>query len=230
MLHRRSTLAGAFALLLAGCDDEPAQRNAFAEYLQKRILDRQGVHVPRPTAEETKSWGDYAKHYAIIVEFNDALTERVSKPMQQAVQRGGITSIQGMVDRRADLAAMQRGMAELAAELDRQLAKADAARAALPLPADLKPVYDAAYARDVTGPAVAFKEVFPAVNESLAAAIALADLLAQNRARIRVNGAMVETADAALQRDVQARLTALNGTAQQVQSAQRRLQSLITGS
>jgi hypothetical protein len=72
--------------------------------------------------------------------------------------------------------------------------------------------------------------VFPAVNESLAAAIALADLLAQNRARIRVNGAMVETADAALQRDVQARLTALNGTAQQVQSAQRRLQSLITGS
>ena len=229
-LSRRAALLSGFALSLGACDEEPAQRKAFISFLQTRILDRPGVHLPRPSAEETKSWGDYAKHYAVIVDFNDALSERVSKPMQDVVQRGTPRSLQEVVDRRGDLQQIQRGIAALQAELQRQLEAADAAHAALKQPDDLKRVYDAAYERDVTGPARAFREVMPVVSESLAAALALADFLAQNRAKIRFNGPMVEVSDPALQREVQARLTAMNGKAQAMQAAQQRLRSVVSGS
>ena len=46
---RRQFLAGlSVTFLLAGCgDDEPKQRKAFIEFLQTRIVDKPGVHVPR---------------------------------------------------------------------------------------------------------------------------------------------------------------------------------------
>ena len=228
---RRFILAAGPALLLAGCgDDEAAQRKAFIAFLQTRILDKPGVHVPHPTADEAKSWGEYAKHYAVITGFNDTLTERVSKPMQAVLQRGAVRSIAELLDRRADLQEMQRGMNELGAELDRQLAAAEAARAGLKQPPDLKAVFDAAFERDVAGPARTFKAVLPVVDSSLAAALDLANVLAQNRARIKIDGSQLQIADPVLQRDVQARLAAMNAKAQEVQAMQQRLRSLITGS
>jgi hypothetical protein len=229
MLHRRSVLLAPLALLLAGCDDEPAQRKAFISFLQTRILDRPGVHIPRPTEAETKSWGPYAKHYAVITDFDTGTGQRVSRPMQEAMARGTPHSLQELVDRRADLEAVQQGMQQLRPELDRQLAAAEAARAALQFPADLKPVYDAAYERDVIVPARTVADILPSLSDALAAALSLADFLAQNRAKIRINGPLIETADPALQREVQARIAAMNGKAQQVQAAQQRLQALISG-
>lgn len=229
MLHRRTAVISGLALLLAGCDDEPAQRKAFIGFLQSRILDKPGVHVPKVTADDTKSWGPYAKHYAVIYDFNGALSERVSKPMQEAMGRGTPRSIQEVVDRRADMQALLSGMQELRMEIDRQLATAEAARAGVQQPPDLKIVYDAAYERDVTAPARAFADALPPVSDAFGAAIALATFLAENRSRVRINGPMIETADPALQREIQARLTTMTGKAQQVQAAQQRLRAVITG-
>ena len=218
-------------LVLPGCgDDEASQRKAFIAFLQSRIVDKPGIHVARPTAEERKSWGDYAKHYDVIPAFNDALSERVSKPLQAAVQRGAVRSLQDLLDRRTELQAAGQGVAELVAELDRQFAAAEAARAGLKEPADLATVYQAAYERDVAGPARAFREALPIAQDALAKSLALADLLAQNRARIKLDGALVQVADPALRQDVQGRMAAMNEAAQRAQAAQTRLRALITGS
>lgn len=227
---RRTALLGPLAALLASCgDDEAAQRKAFAAFLQSRILDKPGVHVARPTPDEAKSWGEYAKHYSVITGFNDELSQRVSKPMQAAVQRGAVRSIDDLLTRRADLVEIRSGMRDLGAELDRQFAAAEAARAALTQPADLKTVYDAAYERDVAGPARAFKEVFPLTDASLAAALDLADFIAQHRSAVQVQGATVQVADPALLRDFNARLATMQAAGSSVQAAQRRLQTMITG-
>ncbi len=47
--------------------------------------------MPHPTADESKTWGSYASQYAIITGFNDALSEHVTAPMNQAVARGAVT-------------------------------------------------------------------------------------------------------------------------------------------
>ena len=181
------------------------------------------------TAEEAKSWGDYAQHYAIITGFNDALSQRVTAPMNQALGRGGVTSLQDLVTRRDDFVAIKRGMDDIRAELAKQFAAAEAARAALKQPADLKPVFDAAYDRDVAGLARAVQAALPVAEDALTAAIELGDYLTQHRAAVTIQGMQIQVTDPAVQRDLNTRLAALNAKGQEVQAAKRRLQSLISG-
>jgi len=78
--------------------------------------------------------------------------------MAQAIDRGAIHSLDDVVTRHADFVAARDGMAQLRQAIDKQLAAADTAHAALKQPDDLKPVFDKAYERDVTIPAKAFEE------------------------------------------------------------------------
>ena len=42
------------AVVLVACDDEPAERKAFIAFLQTRIIDKPGLHVPHLTGDEAK--------------------------------------------------------------------------------------------------------------------------------------------------------------------------------
>ena len=94
---------------------------------------------------------------------------------------------------------MGEGMATIRAALDQQLATADAAHAALKQPDDLKPVYDAAYARDVTMPAKAMADIFQEVDETMKSILVLADFVAAHQGAVKVQGAMIQTSDPSLQ-------------------------------
>src|SRR3974390_2255122 len=59
--------------VLTGCDDEPAERRAFIDFLQEHIVSRPGVHVMLLNDDLRKSFGPYAKQYQIILDFNDDL-------------------------------------------------------------------------------------------------------------------------------------------------------------
>lgn len=227
---RAATLVVLMLSALMGCgDDDRAQRKAFIAFLQTRIVDKPGVHVPHPTADESKSWGSYAAQYAIITGFNDGVSQHVTAPMNQAMSHGAVTSLQDLVTRRDDLVEIRRGMASLQTELDKQLATAEAAHAGLKQPADLKPVFELAYERDVTGPAHAFHDALPVAESALAAAVDVGDFLTQHRNTVSVQGAQVQVSDPALQRDLSARLAAMNAKGQAAQAAQQRLQALVNG-
>ena len=79
----RAAVFALLGLVLAGCNDEPAERKAFITFLQTRIIDKPGLHVPHLTPEEEKSFGDYAKQYAVITDFNDGLDKSVAGPMAE---------------------------------------------------------------------------------------------------------------------------------------------------
>ena len=98
------------AVFVAGCDNEPAQRKAFIEFLQARIIDKPGLHVPHLTPDEAKSFGPYADQYAIITDFNDRLDRSVAAPMQEAISRGAVHSIDEVVTRHADFVAAREGL------------------------------------------------------------------------------------------------------------------------
>ena len=90
-------------------------------------------------------------------------------------------------------------------------------------------MFDAAYDRDVTGLARAFLAALPVAEDAISAAIDLGDYLTQHRAAVTIQGMQVQVTNPALQRDLNTRLAALNAKGQEVQAAQRRLQSLISG-
>jgi hypothetical protein len=214
---------------LAACGDDTAQRKAFIEFLQTRIVDKPGIHVPHLTPEEAKSFGDYAKQYAIITDFNDGLDKSIAKPMQEAMQRGAVRSLGDIVSRHTDLVAARDGFAGLRIALDKQLAQADAAHAALKQPDDLKPVFDKAYERDVTMPAKAFTDIFPDLSDALGASVDLGDFLLLHKDQVMISGSNLQTSDPAVRQQLATLLAALSAKNDAVTRAQQHLRAIETG-
>jgi len=122
LLCVRVIFGGLLALGLVACgDSEATQRKAFIEFLQTRIIGKPGVHVPKLTEQETASFGAYAKHYAVIADFNAGLDEAVSKPMERALEAAP-RSLDQLVSKRSEIAEIKSGMGAIRSALDRQLA------------------------------------------------------------------------------------------------------------
>jgi hypothetical protein len=218
-------------LFLAGCGgNDQQQRTAFISFLQTRIVDKPGIHVPTLTDEERASFGPYAEQYAIITDFNKAMDESVSPKLAAAMSAGSIRSLADAVANREKLQAAKSSINAMNGALGDSVARADAAHAKLEQPADLKGVYDKAYDRLVTQPAAAFKDIAPVMDTVLGQAIDLGKFLDEHRSSVRLSGPMIETSDPAVLAAVNNRLRALQANQQAVQAAQARMQSVVYGS
>lgn len=218
------------ALLLAACGpSEGDQRKAFIGFLQTEILSRPGVRLPRPDAEKLKSFGDYAGHYAVIQRFHERMNATVAKPMQEATAKAAPRSVEDVVMRKGEIAAVRAGFGQMRQALDAAFAAAESERAALQQPDDLAKVYGAAYVRLVAEPAATFREVFPVTDESFAAILALAELIEANRSAIRVTGSQVDVRNAALRAKVQAAISAMNSRQSAMVAAQQKLRQTVYG-
>ncbi|GLK97949.1 lipoprotein [Achromobacter xylosoxidans] len=222
-------LAAALPLVLAACGNkEPEQRAAFTQFLQTRIVDKPGVRVPQLTEEEKKSFGDYAAQYAVITDFNAGMDASV-KPLSGIMQKGSMRSLNDIVTRRDDLKAVQASLNDMGAALKEQQAKADAARAQLKQPEDLKAVYDKAYEKTVSLPADTFRDVLPQLNATFDSSLKIADYVAAHAAQIDISGPIVKVQDPAVQAELNKLLQDLNAQAKNVQQAQTRMQAVMVG-
>lgn len=226
---RHWLLALALPLLLTACgSSESDQRAAFKQFLQTRIIDKPGVHVPKLTPDESKSFGDYTQHYAVMTDFN-AEMDASTKPLNGFVQKGAFRSLSDVIERRDDLKTVQAGVNDLVVKLKQALAKADTAHAQLKQPDDLKTVYDSAYDRTVTLPANTLLTVMPQVNGTFESGLKVADYVDAHKAQIQINGSVVQVTDAKVQAELNTLLQDLNAKAKVVQEAQTRMQSVLLG-
>lgn len=222
-------LALALPLVLAACGSkEPEQRAAFTKFLQTRIVDKPGVRVPQLTEEEKKSFGDYAAQYAVITDFNAGMDASV-KPMGSLMQKGAVRSLNDVIARRDDLKTVQTALKDMGEALTKEQAKADAARAQLKQPDDLKVVYDKAYAKTVTVPAETFREVLPQISGTLDSSLKVADYVESHKAQIDLSGPAPRVQDPAVLAELNKLLQELSAQAQKVQQAQTRLQAVMLG-
>ncbi|MFQ6571991.1 DUF3053 domain-containing protein [Pseudomonas sp. UM16] len=222
-------LALALPLVLAACgNDEPEQRAAFSQFLQTRIIDKPGVRVPKLTPDESKAFGEYTAHYAVITDFNGEMDATV-KPLGSLVQKGSMRSLNDVISRRDDIQAIQTGLNDMAAQLKQQQAKADSAHAQLKQPEDLKVVYDKAFEKTVSVPANTFLQVLPQINGTLDSSLKVADYVNAHKAQIEINGPVVKVQDPKVQAELNTLLQDLNAQAQTVQQAQVRMQAVMLG-
>jgi len=222
-------LVAALPLVLAACGDkEPEQRAAFTQYLQTRIVDKPGVRVPALTDEEKKSFGDYAAHYAVITDFNSGMDASV-KPLSSIMQKGAVRSLSDIVARRDDLKGVQTSLNDMGEALKEQKSKADAARAQLKQPDDLKAVYDKAYDKTVSLPADTFRDVLPQLNATFDSSLKIADYVQAHKAQIEISGPVVKVKDPAVQAELNQLLQDLNAQAKNLQQAQTRMQAVMLG-
>jgi len=231
-LNLRASVVG---LLLAGAlaacgDSEADQRKAFIHFLQANIIDRPGVHVPRPTDADIKSFGPYAADYAVIMNFtSNPQMMGVGEKMVQVTQKTSIHSIDELVARRAEIKSVSADLASLREAMNREFAKATAARDALKQPDDLKAVFDKAFDKDVAAPVNAFNETIPLAVDIAAVSVKLGDYIDGHRDRVVVSGTGVSGKDAQASNELAAFLKALSADGARFQEAQERLHRVLQG-
>ncbi|WP_163027517.1 DUF3053 domain-containing protein, partial [Pseudomonas viridiflava] len=197
-------------------------------FLQTRIVDKPGVRVPTLTEDEKKSFGDYSSHYAVISDFNAGMDASV-KPLNELVQKGAIRSLNDVIERRADLKAVQTGLNDMGEQLTKEQAKADAAHETLKQPDDLKAVYNKAYDKTVSVPANTFREILPQINGTFESTLKIADYVDAHKSQIDLSGSVAKVNDPVVQTELNKLLQDLNAQAKNVQQAQARLQAVMLG-
>lgn len=214
-------------LSLAGCgDDEPAQRKAFVAFMQSRILDQKGLHVPTPTAEEKKSFGPYAAHYDVILDFQPSVRAILMRPGMS--KRLNIAhNIPDLLAHRAEMRMMTAEMAKAAEDLKALLDATNAKKAALTQPADLQTVFTAAYQRTVTAPAAAVVSSTPSAIDTLNADLALADYIDAHRDKIQFSGPSLKPTDSKTTEELRALLETSRQKSEKSIADQRALEAAI---
>jgi hypothetical protein len=219
----------AATLGLGACSNEPKERTAFMQFLQTRILDKKGVHLPQLNQEERKGFGAYAAHYDLMTSFHSSMDKEVLKKMEEITTRGKVNTLQEAIKRRDDLVAVRDSVPALVATISEARSKADAARAALKQPDDLKAVYDQAYARNVVTPAETLQELLPHTKAQLDSVMKVLDFVQQHPQQVTLTGSTAEVQDPALLKQLNVLMEEMNSKTMQVMENQRKINSVIYG-
>ena len=229
--RRGFALAGIVVLALsaAACGDkEPEQRAAFIKFLQTRIIDKPGLHIPILSEQEIADLGPYADQYRMNG-FHHQLDESVSKDLQKVADASAPRSLEELRDKRAIISTLKRNMSNLKPELDKVEAATDAAHKALQQPADLKIVYDKAYEHMVTIPARTFRELLPTMETGLPPVEELAIFLDDHRDTIELHGSSTLVKDAKVRAKLVALMQAAAEAGKASEEGKRKLRAMAEG-
>lgn len=175
---------------VSGCGDkEPAQRKAFMDFLQSRILDKQVLAVPQLSEAEKKQFGDYSKDYAIITGFHHQMnTELDSSLVPVFAGMNGVNSVNALVEQRDDLKKMADSSQNWKEKIITLRTQADTQHAALKQPDDLKKIYDQAYEKTVVKPSEITEQVFDLLPQVLNLIVAKADFIKSQGKDVTITG------------------------------------------
>lgn len=225
-------LAIAFALAACG-DSEADQRKAFIKFLDD-INHRAGVHFLVPTDADRAAFGDYMRHYTLILDFNKDM-KAVSGDYQASLQKLGVgpgvraQTLEQMVARKSVFPAMKDITTKTIQSFETRLAKANADRAALKQPDDLKTAYEAAFGKLVTAPVQAMVASDKAVLVVLDSSEKVADYIDQHRTKLTVSGSQIRAADAKTLAEFNALIKAHQAAEKVFQQAQRDGDRVVNG-
>ncbi|OAE62146.1 DUF3053 domain-containing protein [Achromobacter mucicolens] len=210
-------------LLLAACvNKEPQERAAFIQLLQGRMNNVTLVPIGLLSKSEKDAIGGYDDAYEVMTDFQEALAKAAS-PLREVLSVETIQSVEEIVARRGSLEAARKTLAGSAAQVQAARGKADKARAALALPADLAPVYDGVYDEAVTAPAAELMDAAARMDAVARDALGIADFVAANAADILLEDGQTKVAKPTLQQELNLRLQALNAQSDGLQAARATL-------
>ncbi|MDR2689365.1 MAG: DUF3053 domain-containing protein [Azoarcus sp.] len=207
-------------VLIAACGNEEAQRQAFIEFLQKSVIEKQGGFITVLTQEQREHFGDYASHYDIIVDFNRSMGE-VVKPLN-GIAREMTSTMKQNVDaeaRKALMVKLNDQFQQINKKLDEELSRAETRLADLNQPDDLKAVYTQAFERTVRTPGRISREMVSLTAEMVTKANEVFDFIANNPDKIEIKGGRMIAKDRAV-------LTKLNAFQADLLAIVQKLQEL----
>jgi hypothetical protein len=234
--RRAATVVALFALTaaLVGCGDSEAdQRNAFIKFLDD-INQRVGVHFLVPTQEDRVAFGDYRRHYTVILDFNKDM-QVISNGYKEGLIKIGIgpnnrqQTLEQMVARRQDFPRLKEATVKTMQAYESRLAKVNAERGALQQPDDLKAAYNKAFDKLVAAPTQAMITADKALLDMLDCSVRLAEYINEHRTQVTVSGSQIRANDANTLAEINALIKAHQEAQKRFQDAQRAAERVNTG-
>lgn len=217
---------------LAACgDSEPDQRKAFTKFLDD-INHRAGVHFLVPTDEDRVAFGDYMRHYTVILDFNKDM-KTMSSDYQNSLKGLGPTgpqTLEQMATRRQDFARIKDATTKVMQAFETRLAKANTERSALPQPDDLKAVYGKTFDKLITAPVQAMIASDQALLAYIDSSAQIADYVNEHRGKLTVTGSQMRASDAKTLAEINALIKAHGEAQKRFQDAQRAGDRVVNGS
>ncbi len=214
---------------LAGCSSEQGERKAFIEFLQTRIVDQPGLRVPKLTADEEKSLGQYSAQYAVIGDFNDRMGQAFNAASPAIQTMASLSTPQELMQGQSRIAEARAALAKVEGQLAAELAQTRGVRAKLQQADDLKPVYQAAFDKTVTQPSELMLKVLAQTDGILEEAQRFAVFLQENEGALSFVGSQVEVKSPAMLEKLNAHLGALNDKRQKLMALQGELGAMVGG-
>jgi Protein of unknown function (DUF3053) len=213
-----------FALIACG-DDDKKSAEALSEFLKARVIERKVTVIARPNPDQIKSFGRFSADYDIILKFHSAMNEGVNEPSKKLMSGVRLSSIDAVLKQKAELAQIRDTMQKLEPVARAALKEAEDARAKLNQPEPLKSIYATAFDKNVVQNANLFREVQPIMVETLNTGLELAEFVEKNKADIKINGSIIETAKPELLKQLSAILARLNAGGPKMVEIQNKLRN-----
>lgn len=223
-------LAGVAFIFVSGCaPSEEQQAKSFADFLDQRILDKPGLHVPALTDEERRSFGRFAEDYAVLSGFQAELNTAVKDYAAKLHTVPPRPSVGEIAKYKPDFVAARDFMMKIDRELDGALARAQAARAGLKQPELVASRFSQAFERMVVAPHKVARAIIPPTVNLLDAEIAIADFVAAHQADIVANSFVVEVNNPEVRKELQSLLDAYKAKVPELNTLREKVNSVMHG-
>lgn len=199
-------LVGVVVFALSRGGNETEQRAAFSAFLRDRVIASPGVALPETDRALKKSFGPYAKHYDVLHAFQNGMRKAGAKNTATVMALAQKKNLGEYAEARNDLRKASKDAENLGKDVAALLTKADNARAELPLPEDLKDIYNKAYQKTVTAPANAARGASEAVRDWYAAVFELVTFINKNSRDVQIEGEKINLKNPGLMDDLTQRL------------------------
>ena len=197
---------------------EQEQRKAFIDFLETNVMAAGTDRVWMSEAMRKKV-GNYARHFDLIAAYSKELGDinaRLAGEKTRIAAHGTI-AMDKLGSERARIeqlvAAFSRSMQQLVAVQNR----ADAAKAALGQPEDLRAAFDKAYAKAINGYAAALQDLYAAQKDFYAEAARMGMFFEKHREKIHIKNNTVTIDEQALVTDYNALQQSLREKASKMQ-------------
>jgi hypothetical protein len=209
------------AVLVSACGDA-AQRKAFVEFLQSKATS-QPNHIAVPNATMRESFGDYAQHYDLIINFHHTLNDKAETSLKSLSKdfSAAMNFSTSIAERRTIIAKLNTAFGEMNTTVGGALKEAEDKLASFNQPDDVKAAYTPVFDLHVRKPAKAFSELVPLLTELTSKSTEMLDFVEANQGKITTKGGRLQVTD-------QATLNRLNAFQKDLASIGQKVQTLIS--
>ncbi|ANY15773.1 hypothetical protein BBN53_07560 [Bordetella pseudohinzii] len=205
-------LAACLALGLQACTQhEPEERAAFIHWLRE-------AGGAAPDAATLEHFGDYARQYAVIGDYQQAL-RRAAGTIRQALAALPVHALEDLSARRERLQALRASLHRDQQDLEQAYRQALSQRADLLQAADLKQAYDQAFERLVIGRQAAIGPLWDLLEAPLSLSLKVADFAAVHQDQIATFGSLTQVRDPSVRDALNDLLAALNAQSRALEQA-----------